>query len=49
MYLKKKRAQISRVSVKLVIAIEKNWMKFEHVQLNKYIQPTKKNKKYKKK
>ena len=28
----KKRVQISRVNVKLVISIEKNWMKVKHVQ-----------------
>ena len=29
----KKRVQISHVSVKLVITIEKNWVKVEHGQI----------------
>ena len=32
-YFLEKCVHISHVSVKLVIAIEKNWMKVEHVQL----------------
>ena len=32
-FFKKKRVQITPVSVKLVITIENNWMKVKHVQL----------------
>ena len=32
-FLKKKHVKISQVIIKLVITIEKNWMKAEHVQL----------------